>query len=396
MRTSRATIALVAIAALAGCKREWIGIPAPPTQLVVHGVLNRVDTMQIVLVERTLNGSVTTPLVTPFMPSVEPIFSDGGVAERNVSGYITAPDGTQYPAYEMSSCYTCPSNRCVSEGPPCNGSGGGMYKFFLRGASVVPGAVYKLNLTTTAGDVITAETTFPQATVAPPPTLMTFNRSKDTIALSWASAASAPAYQVRVDNPTLAWTAFTDSGRVSLTGELRNPEDRRLGRVFIPGRRQLMTVTAIDANLYDYYRTTNNSFVGYGSVTRVQGAAGVFGSAVLMQQRNVDVTATQSLPIEGTWDAVDAGLGYIYFTPHLNLYVESAASSKNDADAITGQYYTTTWFPAQTVDGSFKDGRLDITFGGVTFPERLVAEVRGDTIVGTYSKGAKARFVKRK
>jgi hypothetical protein len=202
---------------------------------------------------------------------------------------------------------------------------------------------------------------------------------------------------VRVDNSfSGAWASFTDSTRVALTGALRNPDESRLPHVFLPGFRQLLTVTAVDANMYDYYRTTNNSFVGFGSVSRVKGAYGVFGSAVTVARQNVVVTANQTLPVEGTWDALDAGLGYIYFARTLSLYVESPATSKGGADEITGNYYDTNPAFATTMTGTLKDGRLTLTLGSGFGGETLTAELRGDTLIGTYSKGAPALFVKRK
>jgi hypothetical protein len=155
-----------------------------------------------------------------------------------------------------------------------------------------------------------------------------------------------------------------------------------------------VSVTAIDANMYDYYRTTNNSFVGYGAVSRVKGAFGVFGSAVTVARSNVTVVANQTLPIEGTWDAIDNGLGYIYFTNHLTVYVESPGS-KGEADAITGNYYNLNPATASPMRGTFEDGQIRLTMGSGPAAESLVASLRGDTLIGTYSKGAPARFVKR-
>jgi hypothetical protein len=403
LSSRRLAAALGLLALGGGCKRDWIYIPAQPSQLVVHGVLNRVDTMQLVLIERTLSGEVGVPLALPFAVS-EPIATDYGVPERDATTSIKAPDGTVYTGHEVAGCHGYPPPPAF---PKCDGSGAGVYKFYLKGASIVPGGKYLLSATTKTGEVIAAETTFPEAATGPAPTPVTFNRTTDTLELSWATAAPAPAYQVRVEGSffgtstiastqTKPWASFTDSTRIHLTGALRNPEDPRLTRVFMPGFIHQLSVTAVDANLYDYYRTLNNSFVGYGTVSRVKGAMGVFGSAVLIMQRNISVTATQARPIEGIWDAVDAGAGFIYFANILNVYVESPAAGKDQADAITGSFNSVSPSMTQTFTGSFQDGTLDLVLRSGTFPERLVAEMRGDTLVGTYSKGAKARFIKRR
>ena len=62
MRTSYVAFGVLAMIGAGACKRDFIAIPAGPQELVLHGVLNPSDTMQVVLIERTLTGTVTTPL----------------------------------------------------------------------------------------------------------------------------------------------------------------------------------------------------------------------------------------------------------------------------------------------------------------------------------------------
>lgn len=387
------TLALLGMTAFGGCKRELIEIPSAPAQLVVHGVLNPADTMQIVLIERTLTGAVYTPQQLPFT-TADPVSSDWGVPESHVTTELVSPDGTVTIGTEVVECYMVPVGQC-GERP----SGAGVYKYFLRGSDLIPGGKYTLHAVTTQAEVITAETIVPLTPLTGTVSTATFNRSVDTLAMSWPASPRAPAYQVRVENPWGAWSSFTDSTRVALTGALRNPDVATLPRVFLPGYRQLVTVTALDANMYDYYRTTNNSFVGYGAVSRVNGAFGVFGSAVTVARTTLTVTANQTAPIEGIWDAIDNGLGYIYFTNHLTLYVESQASKKGEADAITGDYYNTTPNFSTPVSGSYRDNELRLVFHRnqvvLDTMETFVGQLRGDTLVGSYSKGAPGRFVRR-
>lgn len=355
--------------------------------------------MQIVLIERTLTGAVGTPVVYPFTSS-EPIFSDGGVGERNVTTSITAPDGTVYDGHEVSSCHGYTQAQ-ISAGV-CNGSGGGVYKFYLKGASLTAGGTYVLRATTTTGEAIGAETVFPAASAITTTTATSFNRATDTLALAWPASGGA-AYQVRIESPYGAWFSFTDSTRAWLTGTLRNPDVPLLPHVFLPGFRQLLTVSAIDANLYDYYRTTNNSFVGYGAVSRVRGALGVFGSMVTVVRQNLTVTSTQARPVEGQFDAVPTGLGYTYGGQAnaltMSLFIESPSTKKGQADAVTGSYGLSAPVSA-SITGTHLDGKVKLVYlRSQAFSdtvEILSGELRGDTIAGTFSKGAPARYVRRR
>ena len=392
MRISRGVSVIIVLAFLSACKRDWISIPAGPQQLVLHGVLNPADTMQIVLIERTLTGTVTTPIVSPFQPSVEPVFSDYGIAESGATTQITTPDGTVIAGSELPECFQVPPLLC-------DGNGGGVYKFFLRGSALIPGGRYTFRAVTTKGEVITAETIVPETPLDATTINTTFNRTTDTLALSWSASPRAPAYQVRVENMFGSWSSFTDSTRVSLTGSLRNPDEARLPHVFLPGFRQLLTVTAVDANMYDYYRTSNNSFIGYGSVSRVQGAFGVFGSAVTVLRRNITVTANQTAPVEGIFDGVDPGVGYVYFTQTISLFIESPAERKNEGDALTGLYYNTNPAQGVPITGTFKDGQVRLVFrrsqASADTAETFVGELRGDTIVGNFRLGAPGRYIRR-
>jgi hypothetical protein len=394
-------VGTLAVCSLAACKGDWIEIPALPTELVVHGVLTPLDTMQIVLLERTLTGAVSTPVVTPFSATQEPISSDGGVAERNAQASITGPDGTTYEGHEVSSCHGYTELQ-IQRGV-CNGTGAGVYKFYLKGASLQAGGTYRLRVTTATGEVATAETVFPAAASVATTTPTAFNRDSDTLALAWPATQGTQAYQVRIETPFGAWLSFTDSTRIALTGVLRNPDDPLLSHVFLPGFRQLVTVSAVDANIYDYYRTTNNSFVGYGAVTRVRGARGVFGSMVTLIRENVTVTSSQAEPIEGVFDAVSTGLGYVYGGQGsalvMSLFIESPSTRKGQADALTGSYYASPNFPSSLV-GTSSSGKVTVVYlRGQSLSdtvEVLRAELRGDTISGLFSKGAPAKYVRRK
>lgn len=388
MSSSRAAIACVSsLALLTACDLGKVALPVFPSQLVIHGVLTLTDSSQSVLIERTLTGSEPVPNVFPVDPT-EPIFSDGGIGERNARVQITTPSGQVIVARELSS-YSV------------RGNGGGVYVFVLHGNTLVPGGTYRLHIETTRGEVADAETTIPMATVVRTGPLVGFNRTTDTLALTWPIDPPAPAYQVRVESPYGAWFAFTDSTRLSLTGTLRNPTDANLSHVFVPGFRQLVIVSAVDANLYDYYRTSNNSFLGVGIVSRVRGAFGVFGSLVTVSRRTVTVIATPTRPIEGQFNLDGGASGDFYGgaadARSITLYVEAAAVRKNQPDAITASFRTRTGFMGSAV-GTLTASTLKLVFlKGQSIADTadvFTGELRGDTLDGHFQKGALGKYIR--
>ena len=383
---------LLGVIAVAGCKREIVEIPEGTPVLVVHGILNVTEpTRQLVLIERSMTGTTSRPRSLDGV-AIEPIMADGGVPERDAAVQITAPDGAIHVGHEVTKCFGRPANLCP-------GTGAGAYEFFIPGSALVRGGTYRLHVVTTQGEVLTAETTVPEGTAVITTTATTFNRSTDTMVFDWSGQPEVPAYQVRVANPNLSWLAFTDSARIAITGVMRNPQDPRLGRVFLPGFRHLMSVSAVDANIYDYYRTSNSSFTGVGAISRISGGVGVFGSMVTIARRNVNVVANFERPIEGRWEARPSELGFVYWVPAMDVYVESPAQRSNQADAITMGSYGSA---AATVPngigiGTFKDGKLTLAFTsntGTDTTELLIAQLRGDSLIGKYRKGAPAIFVR--
>ena len=95
----------------------------------------------------------------------------------------------------------------------------------------------------------------------------------------------ARSYFVRVETPYGPLSFFTESTFVRLPGTLRNADVLSLPHVFIPGFPQTVTVSAVDSNYYDWYRTRNDAISGEGLVSRVKGGIGVFGSLVRLRMR---------------------------------------------------------------------------------------------------------------
>jgi hypothetical protein len=383
-------LAVGAIAAVSACEIEKIAIPAPPKVLALHGVLSASAPSQVVLLERTLNGSVSVN--APPFDLESPLGSDSGIAEPNARMTLTTPDGKVVEAVE---------DALVNFGHV----GTGIYRFYIAGSSLVRGAAYRLNVTTAAGEVLTAETSLPGGTAADVAEAATFDRSKDTMMVSWPAVAGARSYFVRIETPFGPRSFFTDSTHVRLTGDLRNIELDALPRVFIPGFPQAITVSAVDANYYDWFRTHNGPLTGQGLVSRVTGGLGVFGSLVRLTFREAEVTAPQPEPIAGRFDFMGtpddaAATPYLQF----NLYVESAASRSDQGDALSGNYLkrSTFFLPGCAVCGLFgtvKNGHVELAFLRAWLAsdtvEYFTGELRGDTLVGRYrGAGGVAQFLR--
>jgi len=384
---------LVGGACLESCEIATIELPVGQSALVVHGMLSPTTTTQTVLLERTLTGAVPVPLVYPF-DGAEPIASDYGIAEGGATAEILTPAGEVIVGRELSAI-------------SATGHGGGVYVFPLPGASLVPGGRYRLRMTTTKNETLTAETTVPLATSVATGPIVTFNRSSDTLSISWNPASRARGYQVRIESPYGPWVAYTDSTHIALTGTLRNLLADRLPNLFIPGFRQLVTVSAVDSNYYDWYRTHNDALSGTGLINRVRGGFGVFGSLVRLRFVNLEVTGPQTEAIAGNFNFLGSDTAR-RTTPYLalHLYVESPSLRSDQGDALSGRFERRPTFtpPNEPIDGllgTVRKGKVELAFlrnwSASDTVEVFRGEIRGDTIVGTYRGfGGIATFVRQR
>jgi hypothetical protein len=388
LRFSRAAAAC-ALVLLSGCELAKINLPVRASSVVVHGVLSANATQQTVLVERTLTGAVAAPLVYDYTSS-EPILTDGGVPEIAAATSITTPTGQVVAGRELQSFSS-------------QGNGAGTYIFPIAGSSLVPGGKYQLRIVTKAGEVVTAETVVPDARPVTTGPTVDYNRVDETFTMEWAHVPNARGFMVRIESPYVPWITFTDSLHVALTGSLRSLAAETLPHVFLPGFRQIVTVSAIDANMYDYYRTGNNAFTGSGTLSRVKGGLGVFGSVVTIARRTLNVVASPREPIEGTFDLLLGSLGYYYGgvgdARVLSLYVESPAARSDQLTALTAGYRTNGGFMGGAV-GTLSKNQLKVAFlSNQQLRDTIdvfTAELRGDTLDGTFSKGAPAKYVRRR
>ena len=386
----RMTTLLGTMVLVAACEIGSVEIPRPPAQVAMHGVLSASATTQVVLLERTRNGSVAQ--VAPPFDLNDPVVSDEGIAESGATVILTAPDGQQLLGREDN------TTRLDRKGE-------GIYRFTLRGDAIQRGGTYRLAITTRRGEVLTAETSMPDGVAAVAPTQRTYDRTRDTVTIEWPASPRARSYFVRIETPFGPRSFFTDETRIRLAGDLRNIEVDGIPRVFIPGFPQAVTVSAVDSNYYDWFRTHNDAISGSGLINRVRGGIGVFGSLVRLRFENFEVVTPQTEPEAGRFVFVGT-LAEQQSTPYLTLelYVESRAARADQADALSGRYEKRPSLGNIGCNtcgllGSARNGKIELAFLRDWFAgdtaERFSGEIHGDTIVGRYQGlGSLARFVR--
>ena len=390
-RRASSTVAAFAALFAVACTFDQKSIAVQPTQVVVHAVLDPGSQVQQVLVERTLSGSVDIAKNQRFDPD-DPINTGGGVPIGGCEVTISGPDGTA---------------RAVEarvEGKPSTYSSGRYILSFL-GATLPsgmgglrPGERYTLRVRTPDGQVVTGTTVIPLASpFVPGSRLDPFNRDADSVRLRWTDVEGARSYLLRVESPFGPFLLFSDSTHLTLPGDLRNYFAASLERVFIPGFRQRVSLAAVDSNYYDYYRSRNDPFTGSGIISKLQGGIGLFGSAVSLNSRTLDVTQSVREPsFEGTYEVVTTPSLPRPVADILRVYVETPG----EPAALSG------WFTRnrssgvlEGLVGSRTNGRVVLEFldnqAAVDTVAVFAGQQVGDSLVGSYV-GVTGRVVFRK
>jgi hypothetical protein len=383
-------LGLAVMTLCAACEIDRTAIPRTDPQLALHGVLSATATSQVVLLERTRSGRVF--LVAPPFDLGDPVVSDEGIAESGAQMTIVAPDGTAYQAREDNTTRS-------------DGKGQGIYRFAIAGSQLQRNATYHLSVRTTKGELLSAETSVPGGAAVVGATLGTLDRSRDTLTITWPATPGARSYFVRVDTPFGPRTFFTESTQVRLPGLLRNTERQELPRVFFPGFEQAVTVSAVDSNYYDWYRTHNTELSGDGLIDRVSGGLGVFGSLVRLRFESLTVTEPQTIPVEGHFELYGSDLetlGSVYLS--FDIYVESPAARSGQSDALSGRYrprprFSYTGCPICGLLGTSRDGHVQLAllkdWSGADTVEVFNGQFFGDTLVGAFRfGGGPFRFVR--
>jgi hypothetical protein len=380
------------LVAAVACEIEKVEIPRPERLVALHGVLSASAPSQVVLLERTRNGSVAVR--APSFELESPLGSDSGIAENGAIVTLTTPSGTTLVARE--------DNTIV-----LGAAGGGVYRFDLPGSALERSGTYRLSVLTRAGERLSASTSVPGGTAALVAEPRDFNRATDELVVEWPKTAGARSYLVRVESPLGPRTFFTDETRVRLGGDLRNADLDALPRLFIPGFPQAVTVSAVDSNYYDWFRTHNDALSGTGLVNRVSGGLGVFGALVRLRLIDLNVVAPQTEPVAGSFRVIGTP-EELSTTPYLalELYVESAAARRDQSDALSGRATRRksifdTGCSLCGVLGAMQDGHVELqilsAWSARDTMETFVGELRGDTLVGKYrGLGSTARFLRQR
>ena len=373
---------------VAACTFDEKTVAVQPPQVVVHAVLDPGTQEQQVLVERTLSGTVNIRENQRF-DAEDPINTGDGIPVTGAEVTISGPDGT-ITAFEAP-----------VPGRPSSYSSGRYVAVFGAGAAVAspplrPGVRYQLRVRTPDGAVVTGTTVIPViAPVGPGSRLDRFNRDRDSLRLTWRDVVGARAYLVRVESPFGAFLLFTDSAHITLKGDLRNYFASSLQRVFIPGFRQRVSVAAVDSNFFDYYRSRNDPFTGSGIINNLEGGIGLFGAAVNISSRTLDIVQDPREPaLEGLWDVTESPRP---IADVMRLYVETPG----DPAALSGWYLPNRTSGAlEGMIGTRTKGRVVLEFVANQAAIDTVAvfsgEQRGDSLIGVFL-GVTGRviFVKR-
>jgi hypothetical protein len=379
MRRARATIAALATLVVAACQFDEKTVAVQPSQVVVHAVLDPGAGVQQVLVERTLTGAIDVRDGERFDPE-DPINSGGGLPIGDCVVTVTGPDGVFV------------ADESLVPGRPFDYHTG---RYLLRQPTQAPGSVsvplrlgarYALRVVTPEGSVVTGTTVIPIAFGSPDPLLDSFNRDRDSLRLVWPDVAGARSFLVRAESPFGPFLLFTDSNTVTLHGDLRNYFASSLERVFIPGFRQRVTVAAVDTNYFDYYRTRNDPFTGAGIINRLEGGIGVFGAAVTVAGRTLDVVQDSREPaLEGIWDVAPSANVAPGLVEIVRIYVETPG----EPAALSGSFARRASALVGGMVGSRTNGRIVLKFlANQTAIDTIAVfsgEQRGASLVGTFA-----------
>ncbi|MES2176991.1 MAG: DUF4249 family protein [Gemmatimonadota bacterium] len=375
-------VTIVAALSVSACAFDQETIAYSTPQVVVHAVLDPSATMQIVLVEKTLTGTVFINDNQRF-DVLDPVNTAGGLPIANAQVTITGPDGVLIGKERTFTGKAA-------------GYGTGRYEV-LAGlpepnvfkAPIRPGATYTLTVKTPDGVIVTGKTVVPSA----PPMITTptvlFDRSKDTLKINWAPVTGARSFGVRVESPFGALLLFSDSTKLSIAGSFRNFFADDFQRLFIPGFQQVSTIFAADTNYFDYYRSRNDPFTGSGIINNLSGGIGLFGSIVVIDSRLLDVTQPIKEPkFEGEYEIVQSPVttGGRPYVDVLKLFVETPGTSAS----LSGWYQKDRKVATRDGLAGARDGdRIELQFTNnsdvhSTFV-RFVGTQVGDSLKGNYN-----------
>lgn len=379
-------LAAGAVASLAACEFDRQPVGAGSARPVVHAVLNPFAAREFsVLLERTLGGRVAVREGN--FDEDDPVVSGGGEPITGARVVITMADGSdEGVAMEAVKSRT-------------DGKGRGVYvfqnvgcgPFFCpsNGILVRRGFGYRLSIQTPQGELLNGEMTVPLAFPRPDTALRrTFDATKDTYVFSWRAAESLRRYAVQIQSPFGPFQTFSSVESLAVNGTLRNFQQERFPRVFVPGFRQALQALAVDRNYFDYYRSENNAFTGQGLVSSVTGGTGVFGAIHPIRYQDIDVVAPFDDATDGRWTLIGDASG---FPPRLTTYADGTFASGRLEDVFDPELVTLRGIIGVRTGSTMRFAVLR----GMSLRDTawtMVAEVRGDTLVTTSAARGEQRW----
>ena len=294
MRQHRATLRLLALvlgATTLGCETSMPTLPAPPTRLVVHAVLDpRAPTQALLLQEsRAFRAGPPPPNFDPD----DPIVSWGEIPVSNARVVLYAENGDSAVAAE---------DRTLSP----NGKGAGVYRIWSSSIVAPPasaaaaflpihqGERYRLRITSRFG---TAEgtTLVPRSTTSFESGSRFIDPTRDSLRMRPRQAPAAGyLYRDEVGEDILV---FNDRYRRDLEQRLILPsanDDWAFAFVrdqLVVGQPHVLSVTAVDANYFDYYSTVFDPFASNSDQTSLKGAVGLFGSVLPLYAMRIQIVS---------------------------------------------------------------------------------------------------------
>lgn len=296
------SVALVAACLLSGCGGKAGTEPALTPRAVVHAVLDPARDEQVILVERTREGSAPTRVT---LDASDPIVSAGGSPISGARVLLIGPGSDTLQAVEDTA-------------GRAGGTGAGIYRLrsVVRANAttdapagrlrLVPGARYRLVVETPLGTVRGA-TTMPGFTVPLTRIVRRFNLDRDTLAIAIPrEQVGAAAYVVGHAHP-----GFANSSRTTTMFHARVlhpalPADSAWTfapeRAAIwPGTTQRFMVVAVDANFRRYGVVGADPFGDDVAGNSLEGGVGLFGAVAPLVDASLALVADREHAIEGDW-----------------------------------------------------------------------------------------------
>jgi hypothetical protein len=362
-------LAALSLAILAGCEIQKVVVPRTQPFVIVHSILDPDSRTQTVLVERSLTGAITIDSINGYDPK-NPVETGGGEPVLGADVRVTDPDGI------------------VMQGIP-SAATPGVYQFSLDRYKVnlKPGRMYSLQVIADA-DTVTGTTLMPTGFAPIGVPVVSFNRDHDFLSVHISDVTFAAAYWVEILAPEAPYDLFTFDRDVSISGDTRNVFTNEFVKVFYPGFLQTMTVAAIDSNVYDYYRSGNDPFTGSGLINHLKGGLGLFGSVVVVDRRQVDVTQDSVDAIDGTYTPRGPNAGTAsQHARSIRLYRE-ALGGKTAPDRISGSLVRgpVTSTARAAIYGIRKADTLQLNLLNAqetrSLDAQLTVTVHGDSLIG--------------